>query len=195
VIGATAPARADVEDRDPIPPPARAVTAGIMGHGGRYLGQSEGGFGPFLELAAGSGRWQGFAELGAMRIKAGEDGEPGRKGMFVRGGAGVRWLARSFMFDEKGSIDMHLEAFAGLGQLRWDRAEHVMRPDLGVGVGYDVRMFQPWKIAFRLSARAYFAPHDHSAAPATACHGTTVCSMDPASSSSSGLMALFGLSW
>lgn len=193
VTAATSAARADVEDRDPIPPQTRSVAVGIMGHAGRYLGQTEGGWGPYLQLAAGSGRWQYFAELAANRLTSGKD-EAERLGMFVRGGAGVRWLARSFMFDRRGSIDMNLEAFAGLGQLAFEHGEKVMRPDLGVGVGYQVRKLTSWKLSFNVTARAYFAPHDHSAAPMIACRGTT-CSTDTAPSSSSGLMALFGCAW
>ena len=193
LLALAAPARADVEDRDPVLPQTRQVAAGLIGHGGRYLGQSMGGWGPFVEVAAGRGRFQYFAELGGMRITIGEDADQ-RRGMFVRGGAGVRWLARSFQLDERISIDMNLEAFAGLGQLRWEQAERVLRPDLGVGLGYQVRKLAGWKLTMRVSARAYWAPHDHSAAPVS-CRSTTPCSTDAAPSSSSGLMALFGFAW
>jgi hypothetical protein len=192
-IATTAPARADVEDTDVIPVPRSEVAAGLVGHAGRYLGRSEGGFGPYVEVAAGRGRWQYFGELGATKLDLGKDPVE-RTGVFVRGGGGVRWLARSFRFDEAVAIDMNLEAFAGLGQLRWDHAEKVLRPDLGVGLGYQLRLLRWKKVTLRVSARAYFAPHDHSAAPAAACRGTT-CTMPSASSSSSGLMALFGLAW
>jgi hypothetical protein len=190
VIAVTGLARAEGEDRDPIPMQGRTVALGIMGHGGRYLGHDEGGFGPYLEVAATSRRWSYFAELGATKL-ASKDTE--RTGLFPRGGIGVRWLARSFLFDGHGGIDMNLEAFAGLGQLRWDHGEHVLRPDLGVGVGYQIRLLKPWKLALRVSARAYFAPNDHSAAPMAVCRGT--CSTEVPRSSSSGLMALFGFVW
>ena len=191
VIAVAAPARADVEDRDPIPMQSTTVALGIMGHGGRYLGHYEGGFGPYLEVAATRRRWSYFAEFGATKL-ASKDTE--RTGLFPRGGVGVRWLARSFLFDEHGGVDMNLEAFAGLGQLRWEHGEHVLRPDLGVGVSYQIRLLKPFKLALRVSMRAYFAPNDHSAAPMAVCRGAT-CSTEAPRSSSSGLMALFGFVW
>jgi hypothetical protein len=167
------------------------LAVGIMGHGGRYLGHDEGGFGPYLEVAATIRRWSYFVELGAAKL-ASKDTE--RTGVFTRGGVGVRWLARSFLFDEHGGIDMNLEAFTGLGQLRWEHGENVLRPDLGLGVSYQVRLLKPVKLALRVSARAYFAPNDHSAAPMAVCRGAT-CSSETPQSSSSGLMALFGFVW
>jgi hypothetical protein len=193
LLALAAPVLADVEDRDPVPPQTRSVATGIMGQGGRYLGRAAGAWGPFIEVAAGRGRFQYFAELAGMRITTGEDADQ-RRGMLLRGGAGVRWLARSFQLDERFSLDMNLEAFAGLGQLRWEQGERVLRPDLGVGVGYQVRKLAGWKLAMRVSARAYFAPHDHSAVPVS-CRSSTPCSMAAAPSSSSGLMALFGFAW
>ena len=184
-------ASAEVEDRDPIPMQSRSVALGIMGHGGRYLGHDEGGFGPYVEVAATTRRWSYFAELGATKLTS-KDTE--RTGVFTRGGIGVRWLARSFLFDSHGGVDMNLEAFAGLGQLRWERGEHVLRPDLGLGVSYQVRLLKPFKLALRVSARAYFAPNDRSAAPMAVCRGAT-CTTDAPRSQSSGLMALFGLVW
>ena len=184
-----APARADVETSDPAPMPARSIAAGIAGHGGRYLGRPEGGWGPFVEVALGYRRFQYALELAVMPIKTGYEG-PERRGVAVRGGAVVRWLARSFVLTDRLALEMHLEAFAGAAQLRWENAERVWRPDLGVGVGYQIRWIPT--VAFRLSARAYFAPHDRSAAP-TACLATTPCK--PESSSSTGLFALFGAAW
>jgi hypothetical protein len=191
VIAVTAPARADVDDRDPIPMQRTTVAVGIMGHGGRYLGHDETGFGPYLEVAGTRNRWSYFVELGAARLKS-ED--TGGKGLYPRGGVGVRWLARSFLFDEHGGIDMNLEAFAGLGQLRWEHGDKVLRPDLGLGVSYQLRLLKPFKLALRVSARAYFAPNDHSAAPMAVCRGAT-CSTEVPRSSSSGLMAVFGVVW
>ena len=189
LVLATTPARADVETTDPNPMPARSIAAGIAGHGGRYLGRPEGGWGPFVELALGHRRFQYLAELQVMPIKTGDDG-PERRGLAVRGGVAVRWLARSFVLVDRLALEMHLEAFAGAAQLRWEHAERVWRPDLGVGVGYQIRWVP--KVAFRVSARAYFAPHDRSAAP-TACLSTTPCDRGP--SSSTGLLATFGAAW
>lgn len=186
VLAAT-PALADVETADPAPMPSRSIAAGIAGHGGRYLGRPEGGWGPFVEVALGHRRFQYLAELAVMPIGTGDDG-PKRHGIAVRGGAVVRWLARSFVLADRLALEMHLEAFAGATQLRWEHAERAWRPDLGVGVGYQIRWIP--KVAFRLSARAYFAP-DRSTA--VACRATTPCDASP--SSTTGLMALFGVAW
>ena len=191
LIAVAGPARADGENRDPIPMPRTTVALGIMGHGGRYLGHDEGGFGPYLEIAATRRRWSYFAEFGATKL---DNGNTERTGLFPRGGIGVRWLARSFLIDEHFGIDMNLEAFAGVGQLRWEHGENVLRPDLGLGVSYQIRMLKPWKLALRVSARVYVAPNDHSAAPMAVCRGAT-CATETPRSSSSGLMALFGFVW
>ncbi len=189
LVLAVTPARADVETADPMPMPARSIAAGVTGHGGWFQGRPEGGWGPYLEVALGHRRFQYAAELAITPIETGDDG-PERRGMAIRGGAVVRWLARSFVLTENLALEMHLEAFAGATRLRWEHGERGWRPDLGVGVGYQVRWVP--KVAFRVSARAYFAPNEGPTTP-SACRSTTPC--DPGSSSSTGLMALFGAAW
>jgi hypothetical protein len=181
------PAGAD----DELPPlPDRAVTLSVMGHAGRIGGVTEGGLGPNVEVAFGQRRWQYFAEGNVSWVSLGQD-DARISGKAVRGGAGIRWLARAFELGDRGSIDLHLEAFAGVTRFDFDAMDRIVRPDLGVGVGYQIR--GRWhggrsQAAFRISARIYFAPTDREVATAV-CRGTC-----PTSSGvdNSGLMAVFG---
>jgi len=182
------PAVADDDDSDGLPPaPAHAVTLGVMGYGGRLAGVPQGGWGPDLELALGHDRWQYFVEAAAMRSTLGPDRDQ-LVGHAVRGGVGARWLARSFELGRTGTLDMHVEAFAGAARLSFDGMKRVSRPDLGVGVGYIIRRTERHQLGLRLSARIFFAPTDHEVATAV-CRGTCTTTADP---SSSGLMVVFG---
>lgn len=184
-------AHADDGEEEVVPMPRHAATLAIAGYSGKLSGLSEGGWGPNLELALGHRRWQYFVELGAAKVSIGPEGHE-TDGSQVRGGVGVRWLARSFEIDRFGAVEMHLEAITGLEKFWWDDGNRLVRPDLGVGVGYQLRHFGKHdKLAFRLSARVMFAPADRTAATAL-CRGT--CTM-PASTSNAGLGAVFGVQW
>jgi hypothetical protein len=182
---------ADVEDMKLPGLAKRSMTLGIVGHGGKLAGLDEGGWGPSLEFALGRERWQYFAEASLAFVKLGPEGER-TGGRQIRGGLGVRWLARSFELGPRGTLDMHLEAFTGMSRFQFEGMNRFSRPDLGAGVGYQVRGFFGRKLAkqaaMRISARVFFAPTDERD-EMIACRGT--CSTSNGTSNS-GLMAVFG---
>ncbi|MBX3156706.1 MAG: hypothetical protein KF773_11940 [Deltaproteobacteria bacterium] len=198
VVAATAaPARAgdDVDIDGKWPFRGRTVGVYVGGHGSRSGGMSLGGIGPTVDLAVGDGAFQYFAELGLLAAQARiGDGEDARsiRGYEGRAGIGVRWLARSFVMERDGAIEMLLEAFTGLEQFWWKEGGRLTRPDLGGGWAWQVRMRRS-KFMFRTSARVYFAPLDPDHA-APICRGS--CMEAPATSRwSSGIMANMGVSW
>lgn len=101
-----------------------------------------------LEIARGTSRFQGFVEGSALWL---QDELGGRE---LRGGGGLRWLARSFEIGDRGSIEMHLEGAAGVNRLARDGMERTFS-DLAVGGGFQVRLTQP-RFAFRATVRAVF---------------------------------------
>ena len=150
------------------------VSAGYTLHAGKLAGVDESGMGPNLEVAVGSGRWQGFGEtsltfgdLGPMDDRV--------DGKAVRGGIGARWLARTFELTRRATIDMHLEAGVGYSRHYFDGMRRFSRPDIGAGVGYRLRAFfgsQLHKqLALHVSMRIYFAPTDRRDEQ-IACRGT-----------------------
>jgi hypothetical protein len=181
----------DDEEGDKLPPlPDREITLSLLAHNGMLGGVPESGVGPNLEVALGDHRVQYFVEGSYSTAQLGRD-DDAIHGRAVRGGAGVRWLARSFEIGRNGAIDMHLEGFGGVERMRFDGMSRLWRPDLGVGVGYQVRGF--WKhnkrhVAFRVSARLYFAPTDRDVT--AVCRGT--CEMSRGTDNS-GIMALVGI--
>lgn len=186
----TSSARADVDDMQLHALPSLSAGIGIAAHGGKLAGIDETGWGPNLELAIGSGRWQIFGEAGVARVKLGPEGDR-TAGTQLRGGLGIRWLARSFELGRDGSIDMHLEAFSGMSRFGFEDMGKLVRPDLGVGVGYAIRGFFGRRFqhqaALRISARIYFAPTDRRDEE-IACRGS--CPMTDGNTNS-GLMAVF----
>jgi hypothetical protein len=138
--------------------------------------------GSALELAIGSGRFQYFAEgsIAAIQSIAG--------GTEVRGGGGIRWLARSFEIGHV-ALEMHLEGVAGYTRMTRDSdGLHEKYPDVGFGVGWSVRVHDP-RILFRISARAVFAQNEKDQ--------MTECPVGPCDRSSSvpGFVALVGLGY
>jgi hypothetical protein len=188
------PALAEVDDEALSPLAKRSITVGVGGHNGKLAGLDENGWGPNLELAIGRPRWQYFAEGGVARVKLGPVGDrtPGFK---WRGGVGVRWLARSFELGDRGSIDMQLEAFTGVSRFQFEDLPRFTRPDLGFGVGYQVRGFfgdeRRKQAGLRVTMRVYFAPTSDvlEEIKMIACRGTCPTT---AGTSNSGLMAGFG---
>jgi hypothetical protein len=190
-LGAATPAYADVETSKVRAVPTGSVAIGVAGHAGKLAGLTEGAWGPMLEVALGNGRWQYLAEGSYQLVNLGaSDGIAGRK---LRGGLGVRWLARSFELGTRGAIDMHLEGVAGVSRTELDGMDRVVRPDLGAGVGYQIRAFygrrQARQAGFRVSARILFAPPDRESVIA-ACAGS--CPTPPVAGASSGFMGVFG---
>lgn len=171
------------------PLPRVGVGVGVLGTGGKLAGLDVTGWAPNLELALGSGRWQYFAEGAIGWVTLGPEDDRS-SGWQLRGGGGVRWLARSFELGDKGAIEMHLEAFAGYTRFDLDGRGRLARPDLGAGVGYGIRSFvgkQLRNAGLRVSARVYFAPTDRRD-EAIACRGSCPTS---AGNNNSGLMAVF----
>jgi hypothetical protein len=68
--------------------------------------------------------------------------------------------------------------------------DRLVRPDLGLGVGYLIRAFygRTKQAGFRVSARVFFAPTDRETVLA-ACRG--MCTLG-ASNTNSGLMGVLG---
>lgn len=178
-------------DSEPVvqPLPRLSASVGVMGTGGKLAGLDLTGWAPNVELALGSGRWQYFGEVGFGFVKLGPKDDR-VSGQQLRGGAGVRWLARSFELGDTGAVEMHLEAFAGYSWFDLDGAR-IARPDLGAGVGYGLRSFVGKRFrnsGLRVTARVFFAPTDRRDEE-IACRGS--CPMT-AGNSNTGLMAMFG---
>lgn len=189
---AAAPAHADVETSKVRPFPSSSMTVGVVGHAGKLAGITESGWGPMLEFAVGGGRWQYLAEASLQFGHLGTKEDFEIDGRRVRGGLGVRWLARSFELGRRGAIDMHLEGLAGVSRYDFDGMNRIVRPDLAVGVGYQIRVFGHMRVnqaGLRLSARVFFAPTDRDTITA-ACAGT--CPTMTTANSNSGLVAVFG---
>jgi hypothetical protein len=192
------PALAAADD-GAAPVASHAVTVGVIGHVTKLGGLNESGWGPNVELALGGGRWHYFAEGSVSWIGAGPEGAV-VDGTQLRGGLGVRWLARSFEIGRAdlngtgGSFDLLFEAFGGVQRFSWDAdvAGPLVRPDIGAGIAWQlrVRAFHR-QLAFRSSARVAFAPADRESVSAV-CRGT--CTM-PARSSNSGVVVVFGAQW
>lgn len=170
------------------PLPRTTFAFGFAGQGIPVGGLGQGGGGPSFELALGEGRWQYFVEAALMWVGVGSPG-PNVDGILARGGVGVRWLVRSFEVDSSGGIEMNLEAATGLEQFWWLQGGRLTRPDLGAGVGWQVRLYRRPKLAVRFGVRAMFAPADSSLM--AACRGTCA----NRSASTPGLLGSFGVAW
>jgi hypothetical protein len=105
--------------------------------------------GATLELALGSGRFQYFVDGTTAYLQSVDSGSE------VRGGLGVRWLARSFEINRVVAFEMDLEGLTGLTRLHHDLGDTRVYPDVGFGVGWAIRLVGP-RMVFRVSARAMF---------------------------------------
>lgn len=193
VAAHAAVADAELPERDDgsIPAvPRFSVAVSLVGHASRLAGVEEGGMGGLLEAAIGHRRWQAFAEAGVARVGIGT-GEQRIDGTELSTDLGVRWIARSAPLDKSTGIEMLLEAFAGVQQFRWAEGGRLTRPDVGLGVGWQVRHFTRPAVTARMGVRGVFAPTDRQAAAAI-CRGGC---MAPASSSSAELVVLIGVAW
>jgi hypothetical protein len=178
----------DGDAADGPPVPHHAITVGGIGYGGRVAGVPEGGWGVDTELSLGQGRYQLFVEGAVMGAILGEDTDR-RHGLALRGAGGVRWLARTFEVNPGAVLDMHLEAFGGAVRVDVEDTDPVLRPELGVGVGYQVRKLSGRHLGFRLSARLWFSPTSKAMATAV-CRGSCPTAGYDASS---GLAVVFGV--
>jgi hypothetical protein len=192
LLAVASPAHADGDDDVKVRGfPSTSVTLGMTMHGGRLAGIQEGSFGPSLEFALGRSRWQYFVEGSAELARLGPE-DNRIEGKRLRAGIGIRYLARSFELGRQGAVDMHLEGFSGVSRYDLDGMDRMTRPDLGLGVGYLIRVFhgdeRSKQAGFRISARVVFSPTDRDTVLA-ACRGT--CTMTE-SNTNTGLMAVFG---
>jgi hypothetical protein len=167
----------------------------IFGHATYIDGKSAGGGGLGVEVARGSGRWQYFAECAAVLASLGTHDmltstSSSLDGYELRGGVGVRWLARQFALDHGGALEMHLEAVTGVEHFRWIRGGEVTRPDVGLGWAWQARWFTR-RLAFHETVRVVFSPSDRVDATApVSCRGCATTGTVP----NAALMALFGVS-
>jgi len=142
---------ADDEVEPDYPPFRTLATAGrAQWHGSHEGGQYESGFGPSVEVALGSGRWQYTVE-GSVATSATMEAS----GSLARGVAGVRWLARQFAPASAAGIELFLTAAAGGRRFAYDDAT-ATRAELDLGAGLQVRRFSRPHLALRLDVRAVF---------------------------------------
>lgn len=191
LILATATARAEGgEDDGFVPAPGRSLALGGVGHASHLGSSQEGGMGADLEAALGTGRTQVFGELTVASSEL--DTMPSEKGTFGRAGAGVRWLARQFQPEPGGAIELYLEAVTGVERYWWQDGGQLTRPDLGAGIGMQMRAWQFHGLTIRIGARVVFTPTDRDAA-LVSCRGSG-CPMGT-STSVAGLVAGLGVAW
>jgi hypothetical protein len=176
--------------------PGRALGLGVLGHASHIGGDVEGGFGPSVEYALGSGRWQYFGDLTAAHVDAGSSmaGAPevDASGWMGRAGIGVRWLARQFVPEPGGAIELYLEAVTGVERYWWQDGGRLTRPDLGAGIGMQIRAWELRGLTMRIGMRVVFTPTDRDAA-LVACRGSG-CPMGT-STSVAGLEGGLGFAW
>ncbi len=160
----------DDDDGDYEPFPTRSIAIGGYGHVTHVANHEESGFGATLELAYGRGRWQYLAEgsiSGSERDPAMTSlqvGEERISGHVWRGTVGARWLARQFMPDSSGGIELFLLSLAGLEHYHYDGGSKLTRPEVAFGVGIQGRVYKKPRLAFRLDMRLLFTPDEEDSA-------------------------------
>lgn len=165
LVSATAFAEGDEEFKNA---PGKALAVGFFDHDSEVGGMHESGIGADVEGALGHDRTQFFAELTVMSAKI--ETMDGPRGTFGRGGAGVRWLARQFQPERDLGVELFLEAVTGVERYWWNGGGQLTRPDLGIGVGTQVRIWEVHNLTVRMTARVMFAPTDPSSS-LIACRG------------------------
>ena len=157
------------------PWPRWAPEVGFGAHVSRIGARSEGGVEGILALSLGLGRWQlfGAAKLGT----AGFDNTATTPAldMAVDGsrtwlGGGVRWLARQYAVEDA-LVEMDLHAQTGVERYAFGDGSVLVRPDIALGAGWDVRGPSVHQLTTRLEVRIVFTPNDR-AASAIACRGS-----------------------
>lgn len=171
IVGAlVAPARADV-----------GVSMLVRASG--HVGASEGGGGALLEVSRRRGRLVYFGDLGLSLVGAAHRGT----GFATQLLGGVRVIPRSFVADEV-TFELALDLFAG-GEMMHFSGDDVMRPLIGAGAGWQVRMHETKSIL--IMVRLFAAPA-LSDPEAPVCRGT--CAEDD-HETAIGFMGVFGGSW
>jgi hypothetical protein len=170
--------------------PGHALGLAFAGHASHIGATNEGGMGANLEGALGLDRTQYFAEV--MLASATLDGMPDVNGYFGRAGVGARWLARQFQPERGGGIEMFLEAVTGVERYWWRDGGTLTRPDLGLGVGVQLRAWQVHGATLRIGSRVMFAPTDRESS-LVACRGTG-CPAGTATSVA-GFVTTVGVAW
>jgi hypothetical protein len=170
----SAPAFAEVYEEEEAQfheAPGMGLAVGFFSHDSEVGGTRASGVGAGVEGALGHGRTQFFAELSVMSAKLETMNAPGPRGTFGRTGAGVRWLARQFQPEREFGVELFLEAVAGVERYWWDGGGQLTRPDLGIGVGTQTRIWEFHNLTIRLEGRVLFAPTDPGSS-LIACRGT-----------------------
>jgi hypothetical protein len=156
------------------PWPRWAPEVGFGAHVSQIGARSEGGVDGVVALAYGSGRLQlfGAATLGT----AGFDNtattpalEMSIDGSRVWLGGGLRWLARQLFADHELLVEMALHAQSGVERYAFSDGSTLVRPDVAVGVGVDIRTPTIHDLTTRIEVRVVFTPNDSTA---LACRGT-----------------------
>jgi hypothetical protein len=170
--------------------PSRSIALGFVGHDSHLGALSEGGMGADLEAALGSDRAQYFGEL--TMTSASVDTMPNVDGYFGRAGVGVRWLARQFQPERGGGFELVMEAVGGVERYWWKDGGRMTRPDLGLGIGLQMRAWKFHGLTMRLVSRVMFAPTDRESS-LVACRGSG-CPMGT-STSIAGFMTGMVFAW
>jgi hypothetical protein len=203
LVAAPSVAHADQDDDDPdgdfVPFRTRSIAIGGYGHGTRVGGQSEGGFGPTLELAYGRGRWQYLAEGSYASSSFDDPNAPPATtstermridGHVWRGALGARFLARQFMPDSSGGVELFLLSLVGMEHFHYSGGAKLTRPEVALGMGVQGRVYKKPHLAFRLDVRLLFTPNDRDSA-LVSCRD--LCSKDPGSNT--GFMTGIAFAW
>jgi hypothetical protein len=168
--------------------PAHAdVGASLLIHGSNYSGLSEVGVGVMMEAARRRGRLEYFGDLGVSVVSANRDSVALGAGVGTSLLGGLRVIARSYTADEA-TFELAIDLFAGVQHLQL-AADHVTRPQLGAGLGWQMRYHE--KKTMRVMTRLYAAPRlDDRDEPV--CRGACPGQLRE---TSYGFMVLFGGAW
>lgn len=187
----------DDPDGDFVPFRTKSMGIGGYGHGTRVGGRSESGFGPTLELAYGRGRWQYLAEGAYASSSFDDPSSPATStekmkidGHVWRGALGARFLARQFMPDSSGGVELFLLSLVGMEHFHYSGGSKLTRPEVALGMGVQGRVYQKPHLAFRLDIRLLFTPNDRDSA-LVSCRD--LCSKD--SGSNTGFMTGIAFAW
>jgi len=162
---------------DPLVPNGHLVlAAGVGSHVSRVATRTEGGVDGLVQLGFASGRWQIFVEGKAGTTGIGNTAttpalEMAIDGSRLRGGAEVRWLARQFTPEPDCLIEMSLAATVGIERYAFEDHTRIVRPDLGVGVGWDIRAAKVHDLTTRMEVLLLFTPDERTGL--VACRGAT----------------------
>jgi hypothetical protein len=156
------------------PWPRWAPEVGFGAHVSQIGARSEGGVDGVVALAYGTGRLQLFGE--ATLGTAGFDNTATTPAlqMSIDGsrtwlGGGVRWLARQVALDHELLVEMALHAESGVERYAFGDGSVLIRPDVAIGVGVDLRTPKLHQLTSRIEVRIVFARNDSAA---IACRGT-----------------------